>query len=173
MKDERGRPVPTSAARNLLPTLIRRGFFRPIRVLVDPRALCVKRARLAPPLLRGLSGSAERRESDEQVFQESLRVGDGCFNLALRDIDDVTVIKAIAEPVNVIQSTPLLCRPIERMGQALKHCGPMTLRASETVAGGFEGNASEPEGSAMSRSESRSKCPSWAQRRAARVLRPL
>ena len=83
------------------------------------------------------STELELRERRENVIQQSLCVGNDRLSLALGDVDDIAVVEPIAKPVHVVESTPLLRRPFERMRKALKYRCPMTFRPRETVACGL------------------------------------
>lgn len=94
------------------------------------------------------------REDFDHVVKKGLCVCDRGFDLILGNVDDVAVVEAIAESVDVIQPTPAIAFPFDGVSETLKHKGTVAVGSREAVARGLEGYASEPECGAIGGGES-------------------
>jgi hypothetical protein len=65
------------------------------------------------------------RKDFNHIVQQGLCIRDGCFDLIFGNINDVAVIEAIAESVDVIQPTPAIAFPFDGVSETLKHKEPV------------------------------------------------
>lgn len=66
------------------------------------------------------------------------RVADHRFNLIDGDVDDVAVVKAVAQSVKFIKPAPAGVTPFDGVCEALECQGSMTVGAGQPVASRFE-----------------------------------
>lgn len=70
----------------------------------------------------------------DDVVEQCLRIRGSGFDLVFGDVDDVAVVEAVAESVDVVQPAPSVAVPLERVGEALKYDGAVTFGTCESIA---------------------------------------
>jgi hypothetical protein len=102
-----------------------------------------------------------------------LCIRDGCFDLIFGNVNDVAVIEAIAESVDVIQPSPAIAFPFDGVSETLKHQRTVAVGSSKTIARGLEGYAGEPECGSLGGRESSSQRIAFAARVGERLGGPV
>ena len=107
---------------------------------------------IAPSLLR-----LRLRKRTNNIFEQRLRVSDRGLDLPFGNVNDIAIVEAVAQSVNIIKTSPSFVFPFDRVRKALEYHGAVSIRSRKPISRPLERNSCQPECGVVSGGKTRSK----------------
>jgi hypothetical protein len=97
------------------------------------------------------------RKRTNNICEQRLRVGDRGLNLLLGNVNDIAIVEAVAQPVDIIETAPSVVFPFDRVRKALEYHGSVSIGSRKPISRSLERNSRQPECGVVSGGKPRSK----------------